>query len=168
VLLRSARERIGDDRAYLAFPRRALFDPIGMASAVFETDASGTFVGSSLLYATARDWARFGLLVLNEGRWNGRRVLPEQWVAFMRAPAPAAPEGEYGAHWWLKLEANRGPRARPRALPADAFHAAGHGGQFVTIVPSRRAVVVRLGHAVDRGAWDQDEFAAAVLEALAR
>ncbi len=168
VLMHLVRERIGDDRAYLAFPRRALFDAIGMASAVFETDASGTFVGSSLLHATARDWARFGLLVLNEGRWNGRRVLPEQWVAFMRAPAPAAPEGEYGAHWWLKLEANRGPRARPRALPADAFHAAGHGGQFVTIVPSHRAVIVRLGHAVDRGAWDQDAFAAAVLEALAR
>lgn len=167
VLMRVMRERIGDDRAYLAFPRRALFDRVGMASAVFETDASGTFVGSSLLYATALDWARFGLLVLNDGRWNGVPVLPEQWVAFMRTPAPAAPEGEYGAHWWLKLEANRGARARPRALPPDAFHAAGHGGQFVTIVPSRRAVIVRLGHAVDRGAWDQDAFAAAVLAALA-
>ena len=167
VLMRLMRERIGDDRAYLAFPRRALFEPVGMASAVFETDASGTFVGSSLLYATARDWARFGLLVLNDGRWNGAPVLPAQWVAFMRTPAPAAPEGEYGAHWWLKLEANRGPGARPRALPPDAFHAAGHGGQFVTIVPSHRAVIVRLGHAVDRGAWDQDAFAAAVLAALA-
>jgi CubicO group peptidase (beta-lactamase class C family) len=168
VLMRLLRERIGDEGGYLGFPRRALFEQIGMASAVMETDAAGTFVGSSLMYATARDWARFGLLALNDGRWNGRRVLPEGWIGYMRTPAPAAPEGEYGAHWWLKLQANRGPQARPRQLPADAFHASGHGGQFVTVVPSRRAVIVRLGHAVDRGAWDQDAFGAAVLAALPR
>jgi CubicO group peptidase (beta-lactamase class C family) len=166
VLMRVLRERIGDEDDHLAFPRRALFDRIGAARAVIEADAAGTFVGSSLVYASARDWARFGLLVLNDGAWNGARVLPEGWVAFMTTPAPAAPESEYAAHWWLKLEANRGPRARPRRLPPDAFHAAGHGGQFVTVVPSRRAVIVRLGHAVDRGAWDQDAFAARVVEAL--
>jgi CubicO group peptidase (beta-lactamase class C family) len=168
VLMLAMRERIADDRAYLAFPRRALFDRVGMTSALVEVDAAGTFVGSSLMFATARDWARLGLLVLRDGRWNGERVLPAGWVRVMTPPAPAAPEGEYAAHWWLKLGPNRGADARARRLPPDAFHAAGHGGQFVTVVPSRDAVVVRLGHAVDRGAWDQDAFAARVLEALAQ
>ena len=167
ILMRVLRESSGSEGDYLALPRRALFDRIGMASAVLEADAAGTFVGSSLMYATARDWARFGLLVLNDGVWGGERVLPAGWVKFSTTPAPAAPEGEYGAHWWLKLEANRGPRGTPRRLPDDSFHAGGHGGQFVTVVPSRRAVVVRLGHAVDRGAWDQDAFAARVVAALA-
>jgi CubicO group peptidase (beta-lactamase class C family) len=168
VLMLAMREAIADDRAYLAFPRRALFDRIGMASAVIEQDASGTYVGSSLMFATARDWARFGLLALRDGEWNGERVLPAGWVRFMTAPAPAAPEGEYAAHWWLKLRANRGAAARVPRLPPDAFHASGHGGQSVTVVPSRDAVIVRLGHAVDRDAWDQDAFAARVLDALPR
>jgi CubicO group peptidase (beta-lactamase class C family) len=166
VLMRAVREAIADERAHLAFPRRALFDRVGMASAVLEPDASGTFVGSSLMFATARDWARFGLLVLGDGVWRGERVLPAGWVRFMTAPAPAAPEGEYAAHWWLKLQPGRGAGARPPRLPPDAFHASGHGGQAVTVVPSRDAVIVRLGHAVDRGAWDQDAFAAQVLGAL--
>lgn len=168
VLMLAMREALAADRTYLAFPQRALFDRIGMASALFEPDASGTFVGSSLVFASARDWARLGLLVLHDGVWNGNRVLPEGWVRFMTTPAPAAPEGEYAAHWWLKLQPNRGAAARPRRLPPDSFHAAGHGGQYVTVVPSRDAVIVRLGHAVDRDAWDQDAFAAAVLAALER
>lgn len=168
VLMRAMREALADDRAYLALPRRALFDRVGMASALIETDASGTFVGSSLMFATARDWARFGLLALNDGVSNGSRVLPEGWVKFMSTPAPAAPEGEYAAHWWRKLGPNRGADGRAPQLPPDAFHAAGHGGQYVTVVPSRGAVIVRLGHAVDRGAWDQDAFAARVLAALPR
>jgi CubicO group peptidase (beta-lactamase class C family) len=167
VLMLAMREAIADERDYLAFPRRALFDRIGMASAVMEPDASGTFVGSSLMFATARDWARFGLLALRDGAWGGDRVLPEGWVRFMTTPAPAAPEGEYAGHWWLKLQPNRGAAGRARRLPADSFHAAGHGGQYVSVVPSRDAVIVRLGHAVDRDAWDQDAFAAGVLAALA-
>jgi len=167
VLMRVLRERIGDERAYLGLPRRALLDRIGASGTLIEADAAGTFVGSSLVYATARDWARFGLLVLDDGAWNGARVLPEGWVRFMTAAAPAAPEREYAAHWWLKLDPNRGPKGKPRRLPHDAFHAAGHGGQYVTVVPSRRAVIVRLGHSVDRGAWDQDAFAARVLAGLA-
>lgn len=149
---------------YLAFPRRALFDRIGMASAVFEPDASGTFVGSSFLFATARDWARLGILYAQDGVWEGERLLPEGWVRYSATPAPAAPKGQYGAHWWLALE-GASPAAR---LPADAFHAAGHGGQYVTVVPSRGVVVVRLGLALARGAWDQTAFVAEVLDALGR
>jgi hypothetical protein len=162
VLARAMRETLG--AAYASYPRRALFDPIGMASAVLEADASGTYVGSSLMFATARDWARFGLLFANDGVWNRVRVLPEGWVRYSTTPAPAAAAGNYGAHWWLKLE--RPPGARPAKLPPDAFHAAGHGGQYVSVVPSQALVVVRLGHAVDRGAWDQEAFVARIVAAV--
>ncbi len=164
VLAAAMRETLG--RAYPTYPRRALFEPLGMASAVLETDASGTFVGSSLMFATARDWARFGLLFANDGLWNGARVLPEGWVRYSATPAAAAAERNYGAHWWLKLER---PAGAPAAeLPPDAFHAAGHGGQYVSVVPSRALVVVRLGHALDDGAWDQEAFVARIISAAGR
>lgn len=167
VLMLAMREVLGGE--YLTFPNRSLFDRVGMASAVFEADASGTFVGSSFLLATARDWARFGLLVLNDGVWRGERLLPAGWVRFMATAAPAAPEREYGGHWWLSLAAARGASDGASRLPADAFHAGGHGGQYVTLVPSRATIVVRLGHSVGPGefrSWDQDRFAADVLAAL--
>jgi len=151
--------------AQLAFPRRALFDRLGMASAVLETDPSGTFVGSSFMYATARDWARFGELLRLDGVWRGERLLPAGWVEFLRTPAPAAPGGKYGAHLWLEVgEFFRGAD-RP-ALPRDAFHAIGHEGQFVSVIPSRELVVVRLGLTSVAGAWDHEGFLAAVLSAL--
>jgi CubicO group peptidase (beta-lactamase class C family) len=104
---------------YLTFPRRALFDRIGMSGAVFETDAAGTFVGSSYLYATARDWARFGMLYLQDGVWNGERVLPDGWVPYTTSPAPADPLKHYGAHFWLQVpEEYRGTDDR---LPAVRF-----------------------------------------------
>src|SRR5262245_28905085 len=162
VLSRAMRESLGRD--YAAFPRLALFDRLGMASALIEPDASGTFVGSSLMFATARDWARFGLLFANDGKWHGERILPEGWVRYSATPAPAAPKGEYGAHWWLKLSRPGGAPAVQ--LPPDTFYAAGHGGQFVTVVPSRSLVIVRLGHSVPGGGWDQPGFDALVLEAI--
>jgi CubicO group peptidase (beta-lactamase class C family) len=162
VIAAAMRDTLG--QSYAAYPRRALFEPLGMASAVLEPDASGTFVGSSLMFATARDWARFGLLFVNDGRWRGARVLPDGWVAYSATPAPAAVDRNYGAHWWLKL--GRPPGAAPVALPPDTFHAAGHGGQYVSVVPSRTLVVVRLGHAVDAGAWDQEAFLARIISAV--
>jgi CubicO group peptidase (beta-lactamase class C family) len=134
-----------------------------MSSAVIETDARGNFIGSSFMYATARDWARFGLLYLNDGQWHGERILPEGWVQYSRTPAPAAPHQEYAAHFWLQLvDQYRGAAT----LPPDAFHAAGHEGQFISIVPSRQLVVVRLGLTRSAEAWQQDEFVARVLDAL--
>jgi CubicO group peptidase (beta-lactamase class C family) len=162
VLAAAMRETLG--AAYAAYPRRALFQPLGMSSAVLETDAAGTFIGSSLMFATARDWARFGLLFANDGLWKGTRVLPEGWVRYSATPAAAAAAGDYGAHWWLKL--GRPPGASPVELPPDAFHAAGHGGQFISVVPSRELVVVRLGHTIDEGAWDQEGFVARIIPAV--
>jgi hypothetical protein len=164
IVARVLAQSFASPQAALAYARRALFDRIGMASAVIEPDASGAFVGSSFMYATARDWARFGLLHAQDGVWDGERVLPVGWVAFVRSAAPAAPKASYGAHWWLELGTPSGSEAR---LPPDAFHAAGHGGQFVTVVPSRGVVVVRLGLALAEGAWDQPAFVAGVLDALA-
>ena len=164
ILARVVRNVLKDDGGYLTFPRRALFDRIGMAGAVLETDAAGTFVGSSFMYATARDWARFGMLYLQDGVWDGERILPEGWVAYTRLPAPADPRKRYGAHFWLDVpDGFRGGDAR---LPRDAFHAAGHEGQFVTIVPSHDAVIVRLGKARYPDAWDHAAFVREVLGAL--
>jgi CubicO group peptidase (beta-lactamase class C family) len=166
IISRAIRDLIQDDEAYWNFPRRALFDRVGMTSAVMETDAAGTFVASSYMYATARDWARFGLLYAQDGIWDGERILAEGWVKYTTSPAPADPERRYGAHFWLEIaDEYGGPGGR---LPADAFHAAGHEGQFVTIVPSREIVIVRLGRTRRPHAWNQSAFVFDVIAALDR
>ncbi|MBR8311781.1 serine hydrolase [Burkholderia dolosa] len=168
IVARVMREAMGGSEAdYLAFPRRALFAPLGMRSAVFEPDASGTLGSASFMYASARDWARFGQLLLQDGVWNGQRLLPEGWVRYLTRATPEAPRGEFGAHLWVKVPApfdDRDPHAR--ALPADAFHAVGHEGQFVSVIPSRELVVVRLGLSRPESAWNHDAFLARVLDAV--
>jgi CubicO group peptidase (beta-lactamase class C family) len=157
----------GDTAAYHAFPRRALFDPIGMRSGVMETDAAGTFIGSSFCYATARDWARFGLLYLRDGVWEGRRILPEGWVEYTARPTPKAPRGVYGAHFWLNAGDPGDPADRRfPSLPRDIFWASGFQGQVVVVSPSHDAVVVRLGLSAGR-AWGLEGFLQEVLAALA-
>ncbi len=162
ILSRIIRHVIGGDiQTYWNFPRRAFFNRLGMTSAVLEPDASGTFVGSSYMYATARDWARFGLLYLQDGVWNGQRILPEGWVDYARTPTPPS-QGEYGALWWLNR--GSGEHKEWEGVPEDAYAAEGHDGQYVVVIPSRNMVVVRLG--VSRGgAWDEGAFLRAVLEA---
>lgn len=131
---------------------RELFLPLGMKSAQPEFDAAGNFVGSALLYATARDFARFGLLYLRDGVWDGRRILPAGWVDFARTRGPAPNSGLYGAGFWLTPEASdsmHGYALMPHA-PTDAFMAQGHEGQLIVIVPSKDLVIVRLGMLDDR------------------
>ncbi len=170
ILTRIARQTVGGtDAEYFAFPRHALFDRIGMHSAIIEPDAAGTFVGSSFMYATARDWARFGLLYLQDGVWKGERILPEGWVKYSVTPAPPAQGREYGAHFWLKIPSPfNSTKSPPPSLPADTFHMIGHEGQFVTIVPSRQLVVVRLGLTRQEGGWDHESFIAQIVEAVSR
>jgi hypothetical protein len=148
---------------YRQFPRKALFEPLGMRNAVLEADASGTFVASSFMYATAREWARFGMLYLNDGVWDGDRILPDDWVEYTTTAA-ASTGKHYGAHFWLGLpeEYNRSHTA----LPGDTFHAVGHEGQFVTIVPSYDAVIVRLGKTRYAQAWDHGLFVKTVLSVM--
>ncbi len=152
------RRALGDDR-YHRLPAEELFHRLGLERAVLEPDASGTFVGSSFMYATARDWARLGQLYLLDGVWYGERLLPEGWVSFVRSPAPDS-GGAYGGHFWL----NQGGELP--SVPKDAFSMRGYEGQSVVIVPSREAVVVRLGQTPPGGDWDLDGFLARVLAAL--
>lgn len=156
-ILSSIIRKAAGDEDYYHFPYQQLFERIGMYSAVMELDAEGTFVGSSYCYATARDWARFGLLYLRDGIWNGQRVLPEGWVRWTVS-------GEsYGALWWL----NRGPAAGRRhpELPADCFSCEGYEGQYIWVIPSKDLVVVRL--AMEHGSrLNPDTFLPEVLRAL--
>jgi CubicO group peptidase (beta-lactamase class C family) len=166
ILSAIVRRAVGEE-AYLGWPRRVLFEPLGMTSAILEPDASGTFVCSSFMLATARDWARFGQLFLQDGVWNGHRILPEGWVSFSTTPTAQSPGRNFGAHWWLKLatEIGGGTTAAAR-IPPDAFFAIGHEAQTLTIIPSRRLVVVRLGLSVYVDAWNQADFLAELLDAL--
>jgi CubicO group peptidase (beta-lactamase class C family) len=166
-IVRETVEREGGWSAYASFPRRVLFDPIGMSSAVMEPDPSGTFVASSFMLATARDWARFGLLHLHDGVWQGRRILPEGWAAYVATATAAAPIGEYGAQWWTNAGApgNASERRFPSA-PTDAYQASGYQGQAVIVIPSREVVIVRMGMTHDREVLDLDGVIARVLAAL--
>ncbi len=165
ILTHAIRHAVGE-KDHPSFPRRALFDRIGMSSAVMETDATGTFVGSSFMYATARDWARFGLLYLQDGVWSGTRILPEGWVDFSRSPAPGAPDGKFGAHFWLRIPDEFRCGADTPDLPADAFHAVGHEGQFVTVVPSQKLVLVRLGSTRYPCGWNHQTFVQRVVTSV--
>jgi CubicO group peptidase (beta-lactamase class C family) len=141
LLSRIWMDRIGDGAVALAYPRTALFEPLGMSSATMEADASGTLVGSSYMYATARDWARFGLFLARDGEWNGVPMLPPGWVVAMQASNGLA--GDFSQmQTWLD-----GPHEDDAAegVPADAFWLLGHDGQSIAIVPSEDLVVVRLG-----------------------
>ena len=120
------------------------------------------------MYATARDWARFGLLYLQDGVWEGERILPEGWVSYSTTPTPTAPNGRYGAHFWTNGEEGTPEDARPwKSLPADSFYAAGYEGQYIVVVPSRKLVVVRLGLTKKFKAWDMESFVSSILEAIA-
>ncbi len=149
------REKVGGDLSqYWNFPYHFLFNKIGMRSAVLEPDPAGTFVGSSYMYATARDWARFGLLYLKDGVWNGDRILPQGWVEYSRTPTPQSPNNKYGAHFWL----TKGEDGSTVDMPKDAYHLAGYEGQKVVIIPSYELVIVRLGFTQPESNWDFPGF----------
>jgi CubicO group peptidase (beta-lactamase class C family) len=127
---------------YLSFPQRALFDKIGIRTMVMETDPYGNFLTQGYELMSARDWARLGNLYLQDGVWNGERILPEGFAKFVSTPAPAwVADGRpvYGGFFWINRDA-----AFP--VPLDAYYMAGAGGQTTLVVPSRDLVVVRLGH----------------------
>jgi CubicO group peptidase (beta-lactamase class C family) len=145
LLSKIIRQSLGDS-AYHRFPYEKLFYKIGMYHTLIEPDASGTYVGSSYGHATARDWARFGLLYLNDGVWNGERILPEGWVKYSSTPASASPIGEYGAQFWLNAGAKGYPgKCFHPGVPNDEFGAEGFEEQNVFIIPSQNLVIVRLG-----------------------
>jgi CubicO group peptidase (beta-lactamase class C family) len=147
--------------AYLEFPRRALLDRIGMRGTLVGVDRFGDFVLSSQVYANARDLARFGLLYLNGGVWNGERLISPGWIDFVRAPAPAtaATGHQYGGQWWLV------PDDRDD-VPRDAYATAGNRGQYVIVVPSHGLVIVRRGLDYGRQGFDRWDLTREVLKAF--
>lgn len=171
VLAASLRQMVGD--AYADYPWSALFEPLGIRSAVWERDASGTFVGSSYAYMTARDLARIGLLMQRGGRWKERQLLPPAWMQFALTPfanyrpsAEDASDGVPGGQWWL----NRAPAGAglpwPNA-PETAFAALGHWGQALYVLPDQKLVIVR--YADDRdGSYRHDDFLKRALAAFAQ
>ncbi len=152
-----------------AYPRERLFNPLGMRSATLETDATGTFVGSSYMYATARDWARYGLFLSQGGVWQGQELLPPGYVAMMASPVEVS-GGQYGHGLvWLWGSDAIVPGKNPDAafgIPADTFWMEGHDGQSTAIIPSRDLVVVRLGLTPSRDHYQPQPLVRAVLNSL--
>ncbi|PBB78919.1 6-aminohexanoate hydrolase [Mesorhizobium sp. WSM3879] len=167
MLSRLWQEAIGDKAKALSWPRTALFEPLGMRSAVLETDERGTFVGSSYLYATAHDWARFGQFLLQGGVWNGAQILPAGFVDWMRQPAPASKVYGNGQVWIEGPGDEENPGAGAAAgLPKDTYWMEGHDGQTVAIVPSEQLVVVRLGLTPAKLGYRPQAMVAALVKAL--
>lgn len=162
------RKTVGD-KDYHRFPYEQLFHKIGMNNTLLEVDASGTFVGSSYCYATARDWARFGLLYANDGVWIGERILPEGWVKFTATASDAknsSKSGKYGALWWTNEGDKKNPTNKKYPhVPSDCFSCQGYDGQYVWVIPSKKLVVVRF--AFEQGSsLDSDIFLSEIIKAL--
>lgn len=154
------RQKLNNDSAYYAFPRRELFNPLGMRSAIFETDASGTFVGSSYIYCSMRDYVRFGLLYLHNGNWLGKQILPIGWIQNATTIANGS-KGQYGSFFWLNKSGDYPD------VPADMFMCRGHDGQYIYIMPSLELVVVRTGFS-KKGTFDFQKFLANVVKSIER
>lgn len=159
------------EEEYLEYPRRALLDRIGMRNTLLSVDRFGDFILSSQVYTNARDLARFGMLYLQGGVWNGERLLSEEWIEFIRTPAPSttgrnrANDGGsgsgsfYGAQWWLV------PDDRTD-VPKDMYSTSGNRGQYVIVIPSHDLVIVRRGLDYGRQGFDRWDLAREVLKAF--
>ncbi|MBD8255930.1 serine hydrolase [Pseudomonas fluorescens] len=164
-LLSAALKGMLGHKAYMNYPWDALFQPLGIRDATWETDADETFVASSYAYLTARDLARVGLLMARDGRWGERQLLPKDWVAFNRRPFDHYKAGQDeavpGGHWWLNTGA---PQPWPDA-PAATFAALGHWGQALFVLPDEHLVIVRYGDDRD-GSYRHNELLKRVLAAV--
>ena len=156
LAMMSLRTGLGEAR-YRLFPQSALFAKLGMRHSVAEADLRGDYILSSRMWTTARDLARFGQFYLNDGVWNGERLLPTGWVKYVTTPSGPQPPGAfgYGATFWL---INKSP-----GVPADTFSANGSRGQYVVMVPSRDIVIVRRGEDPGNASFDIAKFTADVL-----
>ncbi len=143
---------------YLDFWYAELLDKIGMHSAIIEMDMAGNYVGSSYGWANTRDWAKFGLLYLHKGNWNGKQIFNREWVKYVSTPTNGS-DGKFGAHFWL----NAGGQY-PDA-PKDLFSCNGYQGQFVFIIPSKEMVIVRTG-LTEEPEFDVNGFLKDILESI--
>ncbi|MEP7314871.1 MAG: serine hydrolase, partial [Pseudomonadota bacterium] len=160
LAVRAVRQAVDNDQRFLAYPYEEMYWKIGMTRTVTFSDWNGDFLMSGQTYSTARDFARFGLLYLADGVWNGKRLLPEGWVKYVATPAPAQPAANsagYGAQFWLY-----GGR---EGLPADTYGPSGGLGQWAMIIPSQNMVVVRRG-IDEREGFRIEKFTADVIAAI--
>jgi CubicO group peptidase (beta-lactamase class C family) len=170
LIMRLLKASFPNEEDYLNFPWTNLFDPLQMSSATWEQDLSKVFVGSSYLYLTARDLARFGRLYLNDGKWiegsNESQIVPKAFVKESLRLAPAVchtlsrgrkDKFTYGMQWWLNKECPQKKERTLKDLPQDVFMALGHHGQMLVVIPSEKAIVVRFGADKEkrfpRGKW---------------
>jgi CubicO group peptidase (beta-lactamase class C family) len=156
-----------DSQGYLNFTYDNLFKPLGIDSAVLEMDSAGNFIGSSYMYASARDWAKIGQMLLQNGSWNGETILPSNWIEYSKIPTPANTSNRYGAHFWL----NRNPKNANQKrfwpeIPEDAFYMSGFQGQRVVMIPSKQLVFVRLGYTTPKYSTKLDVLMKNVITAL--
>lgn len=159
ILAEIMEKRIGNQDAYWIFPHIELFNNIGIQSMVIEADASGTYVGSSYSWATARDWARLGQLYLNDGLWNEGRILPTGWVEYSTTPAKGS-DGLYGAHIWLNSNGKYF-----NDCPKDLYNFGGFNGQNISIIPSKDLIILRFGlDTVEK--LDYEAFIKRVIDAI--
>lgn len=152
------RKQFKTHQEYLDFPYAALIDKIGMHSMLLEADMEGNFVGSSYAWANTRDWAKFGLLYLHKGNWNGTQIFNPSWVTYITTPTLHS-DGTYGAHFWL----NSGGKFQD--VPKDLYSANGYQGQYVFVIPSKDLVVVRTGLAEDPE-FNINEFLSEIIGAI--
>ena len=159
--VQAMKHALGDQQTYLEYPRKALFDRIGMRNTVPGVDRFGDFIMSSQVYTNARDLARFGLLYANGGVWNGERLISEEWIEFVRTPAPSTRDrgNFYGGQWWLV------PDGRDD-VPKRAYSTAGNRGQYVIVVPSHDLVLVRRGLDYGRQGFNRWDLTREVLKAF--
>ena len=154
------RDRIQNDKDYHNFIYTKLLFPLGMLHTKVETDASGLFVASSYSYGSTRDWARFGMLFLNDGIFAGDTIVSKEWVDFMKTPAESS-DGNYAGTFWLK-ESN--PFKALVDVPTDVFFADGFLGQRIYIIHSKRLVVVRMGYGLSN--FDLNNFLSEIIKTL--
>ncbi|KAB8151195.1 serine hydrolase [Kordia sp. TARA_039_SRF] len=152
------RKQFNNHQEYLDFPYTNFIDKIGMHSMLIEADMDGNYVGSSYGWATPRDWAKFGLLYLHRGDWNGTRIFDDSWVDYITKPTPTS-EGRYGGHFWLNAGGFHPD------VPKDMYSANGYQGQRVYIIPSKNLVVVRFG-LVGKEALDFNRFLSEICNAV--
>lgn len=162
IINRIIRQTVGE-KDYAAFPYTNLFFKINAYSFLLEPDASGTYIGSSYSYATARDFVRFGLFYYYNGLWNGDQLLPENWVKESVVAPAGNPYKNYGYQFWLNGQSEKdiSKEAYPD-VPKDMFYMDGYGGQDVYIIPSKKLVVLRLGVSP----INENKFLKEVIEAI--
>jgi CubicO group peptidase (beta-lactamase class C family) len=149
------RQELGSQQEYLDYWYTELIDKIGMNSMILETDMAGHYVASSYAWATTRDWAKFGLLYVHKGNWNGAQLFAPEWADYVATPTPTS-KGAYGAQFWLNAEGEM------KDVPTTMFYADGYQGQRVYILPDQEMVIVRFG----LKKYDENAFLKGILESI--